>query len=190
MWNDPISSPRSGSEHHLRQLFNRPWLVALLVGSTINGLIIMDLWWFGPVGYWSRHWQLLMDNPGFAITRMLIPYFVPWIIAGIASQLNSKSCDWLMATFPEANPDLVIKLDGSGTPLYVNRAVMERLHVAGLSSEHLEWILPHDYRKQLPNNMEPTQRFWHEIEGQRIEYLAQCEVGSGGVFISGRVQAG
>ena len=40
MRNALISPLQSCSEHHLRQLFNRPWLVALLVGSSSNELVI------------------------------------------------------------------------------------------------------------------------------------------------------
>jgi hypothetical protein len=185
---DPLLPDQSRGERYLRQLFNRPWLVALVVGSAIHGLITLDLWWFGSAEYLPIHWQLLIDNPVCAVIQLLIPYFVPWVITSMANRLNCKSRDCLMAAFPEANPDLVIKLDSHGTPRYINRAVIQRLYEAGLSLEHPEEILPHDYRQRLFGNAETTLRLWHEVQGQHIEYLARREPGSGGVFISGRIQ--
>lgn len=185
---DPLSPDQSRGERYLRQLFNRPWLVALLVGSTIHGLVTLDLWWFGSADYLPIHWQLLLDNPVCAVIQLLIPYFVPWLIAGMANRLNGKSRDCLMAAFPEANPDLVIKLDSRGVPQYINRAVIQRLYEAGLSLDHPEMILPRDYRQQLFGSSETTLRLRHEVQGRHIEYLARRETENGGVFISGRVQ--
>lgn len=185
---DPLSPGKSRSEYYLRQLFNRPWLVALVVGSVIHGLITLDLWWFGSADYLPIHWQLLADNPSCAVVQLLIPYFVPWVITSMSNRLNCKSRDCLMAAFPEANPDLVIKLDSHGAPRYINSAVIRQLFEAGLPLEHPEMILPRDYRQQLFGNSETTLRLWHEIKGRHIEYLARREPESGGIFISGRMQ--
>lgn len=185
---DPFSPDQGRSARYLRQLFNRPWLVALMVGSAIHGLVTLDLWWFGSVDYLRIHWQLLLANPTCAIIQLLIPYFVPWIITSMANRLNGKSRDDLLAAFPDTNPDLVIKLDAHGVPQYINRAVLQRLCEAGLPLEHPEMILPRNYRQQLFGGQETTLRLWHEIQGRQIEYLARRDVNTGGVFISGRVQ--
>ncbi len=132
-----------------------------------------------------------MDRLGFGVTQMLIPYFVPWLITGIANRLNCKARDCLLAAFPEANPDLVIKLDAAGNPVYVNRAVTEQLQEAGLSPDKPEVILPADYRNRLPAGKPGAAplRLWHELGGRRIEYLVRHDGSCGGIFISGRIQS-
>ncbi|KAA3628617.1 MAG: hypothetical protein DWQ09_08065 [Proteobacteria bacterium] len=110
-------------ERGLRRVFTRPWLAALLVGIAIHGFNIMNQWFAGAGSYFASHWLAIRIQPGYGVVQVLIPFLVPWLVTGIGRHLAGINRAALRAAFPDANPDLVIKLDRDGLPLYANRAV-------------------------------------------------------------------
>lgn len=186
---DPMQLNQSRGERCLRHLFNRPWLAALVVGSAIHALATLDLWLFGPGGYLLQHWQLLADNPAFGATQILIPYLVPWAVTSVANHLNCRARECLMEAFPEANPDLVIRLDDQGNPVYANRQVRELLKRLGTSEQNIEAALPPGYRQRLFSVAGNHDRFRlrHQLAGREVEYLVQREYDCSGSFVSGRI---
>lgn len=174
-------------ENWLQRLFSRPWLAAIVVGSAIHGFSTLNLWLTAPDNYLAHHWGLLLSHPGFGVTQLLIPFFVPWVVASIANYLNCLSREQLLNAFPESNPDLIIKLDEQGDPIYANRQVREWLRKMGEPEAHIDALLPPAYRKLAASLEGRGARICvrHQVAGSRFDFLIQRDQ-SDGLFIAGR----
>lgn len=175
-------------ERGLRRVFTRPWLAALLVGIAIHGFNAMNQWFAGAGSYFASHWLAIRIQPSYGVVQVLIPFLVPWLVTGIGRHLAGINRAAMLAAFPDANPDLVIKLDRDGLPLYANRAVRRWLRELGEPADAIETILPEGYIARLAYEgaaatplIVPFSR-----DGREIEYVYRREEGGNGVFVAGR----
>ncbi|MFQ6605456.1 MAG: HD-GYP domain-containing protein [Fidelibacterota bacterium] len=108
---------------YIQRIFNKPWLVALLVGTAIHGS--MELGAFLLLGH--SYLRSLQENLTYGMIRFIVPYLIPFIIASISRYLVNLSVRRNMEMFPEANPDMILRLDGDGNRIYTNPMTREFL---------------------------------------------------------------
>lgn len=126
----------------IRYIFSRPLLTALLVGATIHLFNQFNLYLaFGILHF--RQWQSgISDHPTYTLFDILIPFFVPWMVASFGCYLSRLRQQEVMNMFPESNPDIVMSLDNNGVVQYLNKSCEAVLEQLGIDSADAARLLP------------------------------------------------
>ncbi len=130
----------------IRYIFSRPPLTALLVGSSIHLFNQLNLYLsFGILHY--QQWQNdFIDHPLYTLVDILIPFFVPWMVASFGCHISRFHRQQVMNMFPESNPDIVMTLDNSGAVQYLNKSGETLLKQLGIDRSHAAHLLPERFR--------------------------------------------
>lgn len=184
----PLPPLPKGWERWLRRIFTRPWLAALLVGFAIHGFNALNQWLAGAGSYLESRWLAIWMEPVFGFGQVLIPFLVPWLVTSVGRHLAGLNRAAVLAAFPDANPDVIIKLDSDGSPIYANRAARRWLRDMGEPETAITKLLPEDYCSRLKHEGPDAVSFTLPFSraGREVEYLFRRERVGGGIFVAGR----
>ena len=177
--------PTASKLHMLKPIFARPFLAAALVGSFIH----MGKWinyTLHDVSYLNSVVQELNNGIVFFTIDLLMPYLVPFAVITISGKLAKLREQEFYHTFPDLNPDIVIKCDASSTPMYVNTAAKKLLADNNLPVEDVSALIPTLLLSNSNDDIDFPCRIIHEVNHESIEYLI-CLSDDGSLFLSGRV---
>jgi len=176
---------QSGLLIALKCIFARPYLAALIVGSFINigkwlNYVVHD------TNYVASIVRLKADGGYvFAAVDQLMPYVVPFIVITISRKLAKITEQAFYDTFPDLNPDIVIKCNLAGMPQYFNTTAKDFLSDNDIPAENIETLIPLKITSinidQLPCRLE------HVVSGEKIEYLIS-KSDNEELFLSGRIR--
>ncbi|HEB86914.1 MAG TPA: HD domain-containing protein [Gammaproteobacteria bacterium] len=129
----------------IRYIFSRPLLTALLVGTSIHLFNQLNLYLASGVLHF-RQWQNgIFNHTAYTLIDVLIPFFVPWMVASFGCYLSRFRQQQVMNMFPDSNPDIVMSLDNSGVVQYVNKSCETILKQLGIDRTDAARLLPEHF---------------------------------------------
>lgn len=184
---EATSSPQPYWLQLLMPIFSRPPLAALFVGSAIHGLSYLNASLVG-VEYLANITDAFDRALFFGLFKVLIPYFVPFVVTSIARTLNNHRHREFIAEFPEMNPDLVFKLSQDNTINYWNPTVRTYLQRLGFPESCPEALLPPSYQDVASSvqGRDIVETVSHSIDNVDFQFSFRSKPESNTVFISGR----
>jgi len=169
----------------LRYIFSRPYLAALIVGSFIHAGKWLNFTFHG-IDYYENTVKLIDHGLIFFVIDILMPYIIPFAVITISVKLAKIKEKEFYNTFPDMNPDIIIKCDLSGMPLYINKSAKIFLFENNISVVEHEALIPENITSINDENGELPCRVTHNIEGVKIEYLVS-RPDNNSLFLSGRI---
>ncbi|MBF0358040.1 MAG: hypothetical protein HQL70_05485, partial [Magnetococcales bacterium] len=177
----------SGGKGVLVSIFSRPPLAAMLVGGAIHLFSYFNAIFVGH-DYISELVNSLYSYPVYGTGKLLIPFFVPWIVTSTACKIAQQRSKNFFSDFPDMNPDLIFKIDQGGSILYVNPSVRHYLLSLGLEEGRPQDLLPEDFLRTVAKVVGRDERsiVSHNIAGVSIDYTFRGRAKGDSVFVSGR----
>ena len=127
-----------------KYLFRRPLIASGIVGISIHFLIELSSRLFLGRSYISHMMEDMREIPIYGVLRFLIPFFIPYVVTWISNRILVETATQSLIRFPQANPDVVMKLGPSGEVLFMNVAAVSTLERLGLGEGEVQQILPED----------------------------------------------
>jgi len=187
MNNQNHSSGRSTADFRLKilqHIFARPFLAAIIVGSLIHFGKWLNLYIHNK-DYNTNLTQLLENGTAFAMADILMPFFIPFIVISISRKLAKiKECEFLN-NFPDANPDLVVKCNAKGEPIFINNTVKALLFELNILAREMNRLVPDQLHQINIDTLALPTQITHTIQHITIEYLVN-KSNNNGFFLSGR----
>ena len=132
----------SGVWRAIKYAFSRPPIAAAIVGASIHGLLEINGHIFGVVCHVGHLAEVVGDTPAFGLLYLLIPFGVPFGMTQVGKRIFSEFELECELRFPQANPDLVLKLDPAGEILFANAAAQSLSEHVGLGRANLRALGP------------------------------------------------
>ncbi len=148
----------------IRYIFSRPPLTALLVGSTIHFFNQLNLYLGSGIIHFRQWQEGIVEQPVYTLIDILIPFFVPWMVASVGIRLAHFHQQKVMDMFPESNPDIVMLLDNNGTVQYINKSCTQILDQLGIAKTDASNLLPECFSTQLNAENNQQQRLSNSIQ--------------------------
>jgi len=118
--------------HKIRFIFGKPLIASFIVGTAIHLFQALNYAVFMETNYFTKFSDLVSTKPLPGIIQILVPYLIPFLITYVANRLTIMRERESLLRFPDANPDIVIKLNGDGEVDYANPTTsqyLKRLHI-------------------------------------------------------------
>ncbi|MDP6776632.1 MAG: hypothetical protein QGI83_07705 [Candidatus Latescibacteria bacterium] len=168
--------------------FSRPPIAATLVGASIHGLLEINGHVFGVCCHVGHLAEVVGDAPAFGLLYLLIPFGVPFGMTQVGKRIVSEYEQECELRFPQANPDLVLKLDSSGEIVFANAAAEALPERVGLPRGEVKALLPSDTPSVVAEALETGGTLTRMVSCYReqVEYRFRAISDEDAVFVSGR----
>lgn len=170
----------------LKQIFARPYLAAFIVGSFIH----VGKWLNYTVhnlSYFDTFSRLISNGIPFMLVDTVMPYLIPLTVITISRYLTNLKEIEFFNTFPELNPDIVIKCSHAGDALYLNSAAKKFLTQKNIPTDNISMIIPDNICSLNIAETSLPYRIEHQVSGETIEYLIS-RANNNDLFLSGRIK--
>ncbi len=170
----------------IEYVFDKPFLAASAVGFGIHILLAVNEFITIRGNYITDLGQDFVTNYIYATFKILIPFLIPFAITSIGKMITTRSNKTSLTYFPEANPDIVMKLSHSGEPIYINRSAKGMMECTGVSGP--EALLPENYREMIQDIVPGTPHgpIRKTIGQTELAYTFNCFPDELAYFVSGR----
>ena len=171
-----------------KYLFRRPLIASGIVGISIHFLIELSSRLFLGRSYISHMMEDMGEIPIYGVLRFLIPFLVPYVVTWISNRILVETATQSLIRFPQANPDVVMKLGPSGEVLFMNVAAVSTLERLGLGEGEVQQILPEDVGSIVSEIIGTDQTVIREreVRGTSFEFWFRGFPDEQAVFLSGR----
>ena len=172
----------------IRYIFTRPYMATLLVGTTIHVLTEITGKVFASRGHFATIHKELWVDPFHAIVILVIPYGVPYLVTRIGKHILLERQESSLMCYPQANPDLIMRLGRNGEVRFANHAALEAARNLGGEGSGPENLLP-DNVSEITQEICGSERTL-SAESQFVEHTYElnfrCFGDEESVFVSGR----
>lgn len=168
-------------------LFSKPLIAASVVGSSIHLLLELNSHFFLKTGYFSDLSQLLSNSFPAAFFKFVIPFTIPFLITSIGNRLMIQNERTSLIRFPQANPDIIVKLDRKGEFLFINQTGEEYIKSIGFKGDEKKKILPDNCLKIIESiiGSDKSCAAEKELFGRVFDYKFKSFVDEDTVFVTG-----
>ncbi len=110
-------------ERTLSNIFERPILASLLVGTAIHVLNVSGyLLFYSAEAVTSYLLSTITSTPLHLMITGMIPYLVPFGVTAIGRRITQKKVEGVLEQFPAMNPDIILRFNSSMELEYINPA--------------------------------------------------------------------
>ncbi len=178
------SSESSGHFRWFESLIAKPLVAALFAGLGINLLLAVNEQLLYGTNYLTEITFGLTASFLSSLSKLFIPFIIPYLFI----HFNNNRVFRSLLKFPEANPDIIFKLDDEGSVIYANQTAKAYLERLPLPEGKIEGMLPDHYRDIMAQlSHQPGAGYGSKaIDGVEIDYTFRTFPGEKGVFVSGR----
>ncbi|MFC1583072.1 HD domain-containing phosphohydrolase [Candidatus Neomarinimicrobiota bacterium] len=171
----------------VRYIFTRPTLASSSVGLGIHGLMQLSQWYFDDTSYLRGLLNNFIDSPVFGLFQIIIPFVVPYIVTVIGRRIRLEAETRSLQKFPQANPDLVMKLDASCNILFMNQSTESFLDQMELDRSAVNQLLPEEAQSIVAEIIGTNQTVTREsqIADRTFEFRFRAFADEQAVFLSG-----
>lgn len=171
-------------EKLLGYIFSQPILAAAIIGSLIHFGKWINYTIHGK-NYFHDLSMQLSDNTALAVVDILMSYIVPALVVTVSRKLALSKEQEFYQSFPDLNPDIIIKCASDGSPEYLNLTAQTLMHDLQISLNDIALLIPEELLLMIKNQNIPPPRIMHKIKNRTIEYSIGLS-DDGLVFLSGR----
>ena len=171
-----------------KYIFSRPLIASGMVGVSIHALLELNEHTFRNACHLDHLSEIVGQHPVYGALYVLIPFLVPYGVTQIGSRIMrevERKCLW---SFPQANPDAVMKLGPSGEVLFMNTATEAFLKRLGLEEAEVDTFVPDDAEAIVAEIAETDRIVTREkrVDGLTFEFRFRAFTDEQAVFLSGR----
>lgn len=169
----------------LQHIFARPILAALIVGSLIHlGKLVNFM--IHSVNYYDNLHQLLKTGIIFTLIDISLPFLIPLLVVSLSRKLSTIKEQEFLNNFPDSNPDLIIKCNKDGEPVFINTTVKALLFEQNIPIRKTHLLIPEELKSTTHENRKLPSQLIHFINDIKIEYFVNVSH-SNELFLSGRL---
>ncbi len=172
----------------VKYVYSRPVMASALIGASIHALFEVNGHLFMGVCHTSHLLEMISEAPVYGSLYLLIPFIVPYIVTQVGRRVKMEAEAVWSFKFPEANPDMVMKLDSSAEVLYMNAAAERTLGRLGLRKSEVNGFLPDDVETVVADIIETDRVVSAEklMNGLCFEFRFRAFPGENAIFVSVR----
>lgn len=174
-------------KQHIFRTIEKPYLLALVVGTLINGLAFFSalllLGWTEVTHKMSQQWQM---SAALVVIQTAIPFIIPYLVTLFAKELSQQKIQEILKQFPDANPNIVMRLNTNLTPDYINPVGQAWLEKHHLDTQQLNVLLPKEIADKLQHkkNLGETTLEAEKNYGTEIYHFNAKVTTTGSIFIT------
>ena len=172
----------------IKYVFSRPLMASGIVGMSIHGLLELNEHVFKGTSHLSHLAESIGQMPVYGALYLLTPFLVPYLVTRIGSRILMDVESQCQLRFPQANPDIVMKLGPSGEVLFMNAAAASSLKRLGLEVTEVDTFLPDDTPALVAEIIGTDRTVMREkgVDGRCFEFWFRAFPDEQAVFLSGR----
>ena len=179
---------RSLAWRFVKYVYSRPVIASVLIGASIHALMEVNGYLFKGISHISHLQEELSESFIYGSLCLMIPFLVPYFVTQIGRQVKMEAEAVWSFKFPEANPDIVMKLESSAELLYMNNAAGYTLKRLSLRKGEVNGFLPGDVASLLADIIGTDRIVSAEklVNGFCFEFRFRAFPGENAVFVSVR----
>lgn len=172
----------------INKTMTKPPLIALIVGSSIHLLLFINASILMGQNYFRFLASEMSKDPIYGFVKFIVPFLVPYIITLINRKIVWETEIKSLMKFPEANPDMVLRLNEEGQITFRNNAAKHLLADMLPDTQDIQVLLPQDTKEIVAqiSGTDQAIRLEHKINDTLLELNFRSFPDESAVFVSGR----
>ena len=138
------------------------------------------------VNYYDNLHQLLKTGIIFTLIDISLPFLIPLLVVSLSRKLSTIKEQEFLNNFPDSNPDLIIKCNKDGEPVFINTTVKALLFEQNIPIRKTHLLIPEELKSTTHENRKLPSQLIHFINDIKIEYFVNVSH-SNELFLSGRL---